>query len=177
MRKKVSWWPMPRDKHPPKAKKANRPRPPPVVPLTPPEQASKAQEEFEKAMTHLAEAERMSEWGLAPNACVHSAYYAMHHAATAALFAAGGVGKHKNVPKSHEHVIQHYGRLIDKEPEPLGGTGKMLSRARTDRMVADYDLVRSAAAKDARETTSDARRMVDAIQAKWKFQDRIADQL
>ena len=128
-------------------------------------------------MTHLIEAERMSQWGFAPNACVHSAYYAMHHAAIAALFAAGGVGKRKDVPKSHEHVIEHYGKLIADEPEPLGMTGKMLSRARTDRMVADYDLVQGASGEHASETTADARTMLDAVQARWNFEDRMAAEL
>jgi len=31
----------------------------------------KAQREFEKAMTHLIEAERLAAWGRAPNACAH----------------------------------------------------------------------------------------------------------
>jgi hypothetical protein len=65
-------------KHPPKKKHANKPRPAPVVPLSDGDRSSKAQEEFEKAMIHLIEAERLAEWGRAPNACIHSAYYAMH---------------------------------------------------------------------------------------------------
>ena len=65
---------MARAKHPPKKKHVNRPRPPAVVPLTELERGIKAQEEFEKALIHLVEAERMAEWGRAPNACVHSAY-------------------------------------------------------------------------------------------------------
>jgi uncharacterized protein (UPF0332 family) len=75
------------------------------VPLSDTERAIKAKQEFEKAMIHLTEAEDIAEWGGAPNACVHSAYYAMYHCATAALLAAGGVGKRRDVPQSHEHVI------------------------------------------------------------------------
>src|SRR5882672_598746 len=59
----------------------------------------KAQHEFEKAMIHLIEAERLAAWGNAPNACVHSAYYGMHHCASAAILAAGGVGKLRDVPR------------------------------------------------------------------------------
>jgi hypothetical protein len=79
--------------HLPKKKHANRPRAAPVVPLSELERGIKAQQEFEKAMIHLIEAERIAKWGSAPNACVHSAYYAMHHCASAAILAAGGVGK------------------------------------------------------------------------------------
>jgi len=60
-------------KHPPKKKHVNKPRTPPVVPMSDSERSIKAQEEFEKAMFHLIEAERLAEWGNAPNACVHSA--------------------------------------------------------------------------------------------------------
>jgi uncharacterized protein (UPF0332 family) len=168
---------MVRDPHPPKKKHSNKPRPEPVVPLTPSERAVKAQEEFEKAVTHLIEAERMADWGRAPNACVHSAYYAMHHAAAAAILASGGVGKHLDVPKSHEHVIQHYGTIVAKENESLAATGPMLNRARTDRMVADYDLVRGADAHDATETTVNARTMVDLIMARWDFYDNVTHEL
>lgn len=97
---------MARTQHPPKKKHVNRPRPLAVVPFTAAERRAKAQEEFEKAVTHLIEAERLAEWGRAPNACVHSAYYAMHHSACAALLASGGIGKRLDVPKSHEHVIE-----------------------------------------------------------------------
>lgn len=111
----------------------------------------------------------MSQWGGAPNACMHSAYYAMHHAAAAAILKSGGVGKHKDVPRSHEHVIEHYGKLVQLEPEPLAGTGMALSRARSDRMVADYGLTRGTDAEDAKETTRAARSMIDAIQKRWAF--------
>jgi len=119
----------------------------------------------------------MAEWARAPNACVHSAYYAMHHSACAALLAAGGVGKLLDVPKSHEHVIQHYGNLIANEAEPLKSTGLELSRARTDRMVADYDLVRGATTSEAKETVKSARAMVDAIMERWYFYDNVTQEL
>jgi hypothetical protein len=106
---------MARTPHPPKKKHANRPRPPVVEPLTDSARREKAQQEFDKAVTHLIEPERLVQWGQAPNACVHSAYYAMHHSACAALLAAGGVGKYLDAPKSHEHVIQHYGNLVARQ--------------------------------------------------------------
>jgi len=168
---------MARTQRPPKKKHVNRPRPSAVAPLTAGERGVKAQEEFEKAVTHLIEAERLAEWARAPNACVHSAYYAMHHSACAALLASGGVGKYLDVPKSHEHVIQHYGNLVSNEVEPLKSTGLELSRARTDRMVADYDLVRGTNNADAKETVRSARAMVDAIMARWEFYDNVTQEL
>ena len=120
-------------------------------------------------MIHLIEAERMAEWGNAPNACAHSAYYAMHHCAAAAILAAGGVGKRRDAPQSHEHIVQHYGNLTATEPGYLGQSGKILSRARTDRMVADYDLVRGIASDDAAATVKEAREFVEACKARWKF--------
>jgi uncharacterized protein (UPF0332 family) len=158
--------------HPLKKKQANRPRPAPVVPLSDLDRQIKSQQEFEKAMIHLIEAERMAEWGHAPNASVHSAYYAMNHCATAAILAAGGVGKRRDAPQSHEHVIQHFGTLIASEPDYLGTSGMVLSRARTDRMVADYDLVRGVSARDATETVKDARQFIEACRVRWGF-DRV----
>jgi uncharacterized protein (UPF0332 family) len=163
--------------HPPKKKHANKPRPAAVVPLSDSERSIKAQQEFEKAMIHLIEAERLAEWGAAPNACVHSAYYAMHHCASAAILAAGGVGKRRDVPKSHEHVIEHYGKLVATEPGNLGLSGMVLSRARTDRMAADYDLVRGAKNSDAAATTAQARAFIDACKSKWSFYDNVTDDL
>lgn len=131
---------MTREKHPPKKKHANKPRPTAVIPLTAEERLTKARLEFAKALMHLGEAEQLASSKAAPNACVHSAYYAMHHCAVAAILAAGGVGKYLDAPKSHEHVIEHYGKLVIGEAGELGLSGLWLSRARTDRMVADYDL-------------------------------------
>jgi uncharacterized protein (UPF0332 family) len=163
--------------HSPKKKHQNRPRREPVVPLSDLDRSIKAQQEFEKAMIHLIEAERIGQWGDAPNACVHSAYYAMHHCACAAILASGGVGKRRDVPLSHEHVIQHYGKLVEAETRILGESGKVLSRARTDRMVADYDLVRGVKNQDALITVQEARRFVDACKEKWNFEDKVTDEL
>ena len=105
----------PRKKHPPKKKHSNRPRPLPVQPLSDHDRSVRGQEEFNKACIHLSEAEKLAEFGQTPNACIHSAYYAMHHAAAAALYASGGVGPRRDVPKSHEHVIEHFGKLVANE--------------------------------------------------------------
>ena len=159
---------------PPKKKHRAKPRKEPVPPLTEDERAIQAHEEFQKAIIHLIEAERMAEWGQAPNACVHSAYYAMHHCACAAILASGGVGNRRDVPKSHEHVIEHYGKLVAGEAGYLKNSGLILSRARTDRIVADYDLVNGATRADATVLTGEARRFVEACKARWNFDDRMS---
>jgi uncharacterized protein (UPF0332 family) len=166
-----------KETYPSKKRHVNRPRTNPVVPLSDTERWARAQQEFEKALIRLIEAERMAEWGEAPNACAHSACYAMHHSAAAAILAAGGVGKRRDVPQSHEHVIQHFGNLVASEQGYLGDSGKVLSRARTDRMVADYDLVRGITNIEATETAREARKFVDACKAKWGFEDRVTDEL
>jgi hypothetical protein len=53
----------------------------------------------------------------------------------------------------------------------------MLSRARTDRVVADYDLVRGANNTEARATTVDARKFVDANAKKWGFNSGVDNAL
>jgi len=93
----------------------------------------------------------------------------MYHAASAAILASGGVGKHLDVPKSHEHVIQHYGKIISLETGFLAESGLVLNRARTDRMASDYGLVRGASKQDATRIAADARKFVDACVKKWKL--------
>jgi hypothetical protein len=93
------------------------------------------------------------------------------HCAAAAILASGGVGKRLDVPQSHEHVIQHYGTLVASEPGYLGQSGLVLSRARTDRLVADYNLSRGISNTDAVSTAKDARQFVDACKAKWRLEE------
>ncbi len=62
----------------------------------------------------------------------------MHFIAVAALLRAGGVGKRKDVPESHEHVIEHYAKLVETLPPPFKESGKLLNRARDMRVEADY---------------------------------------
>jgi uncharacterized protein (UPF0332 family) len=80
----------------------------------------------------------------------------MHHCARAALLANGGVGKIKDVPDSHEHVIEHFGKLVGDADKP-DGLGLLLNRARGERIISDYDLedaiTASQAADAARKAT------------------------
>ena len=45
----------------------------------------------------------------------------------------------------------------------------MLSRAQTDRDVADYDLVKTVSQKDAGELAANARIFLEACNTKWKL--------
>lgn len=89
--------------------------------------------------------------------------------AQAALLAAGGVGRLGDVPNSHEHVAEHYLKLVTGAPEPLGSTGDALDRARAMREVADYDLYRNVDVSEAAAVVAQARIMLDAIRQKWGF--------
>ncbi|MDB5430454.1 MAG: hypothetical protein JWP35_1570 [Caulobacter sp.] len=95
----------------------------------------------------------------------------MYHCAAAALFAAGGVGKRKDVPKSHEHVLEHFGKLVRDEPGDLGEAGRLLSHALSDRMTADYGLIEGVSEPDAAETAADAVRFVEVCTVRWKLKD------
>jgi len=168
--KKAKEWAKATKKKPPK------PRPPPAGVLTPGQRESRAEDAEAKATVHLREALAMSIWGEAPNACIHSAYYAMHFIAVAALFRAGGVGKRKDVPESHEHVIQHYAKLAETLPSPFTESGKLLNRARSMRVEADYfsnanatwhSGPHGATATEASELTAQASSFISAWLRRW----------
>ena len=154
---------MPRREHPPKKKHTARPRSA-IVPLTDKQREDRARKQIEKAATHLREAESIED---APNARVHSAYYAMHHAAAAAILMSGGVGKFRDVPASHEHLIEHFGKFFAAKEHPLHASALALNRARTFRVVADYDLDQNASLDEAKDVTREAQVMPAAIILAW----------
>lgn len=156
-------------KFPPKKKHVTRPRLPAVVPLTDAERVALAHQEFAKSKVHIEEAETLAKLGAAPNACTHAAYYAMYHCAAAAILAAGGVGKRRDFPASHTHVLAHFGTLVEGEPGYLGQTGRLLGRAQISRATADYGLADGVSVKDARERTVEARQFIDSCAAKWQL--------
>jgi len=77
-------------KQPPKKKHANKERPAPVAALSELEREFFADEAEQKAAIHLSEAIGIANWGSAPNAALHSAYYSTHFCAVAALYRNGG---------------------------------------------------------------------------------------
>jgi uncharacterized protein (UPF0332 family) len=154
---------------PPKKKHVNRPRPAPVLPWTDAERAESAALEFAKATRHLNEAERIIKRRDVPLACVHLAYYAMHHCARAVILVSGGAGKLKNAPDSHRHVLEHFDRLTSGEIGDLGKAGATLSRAMGLREAADYGLDRDPSAADADEAVAEARVFMDACAKRWNL--------
>lgn len=154
-------------RHPPKDKKTNRPRSLPIEPLAEEVRLGRAAQEFRKAEMHLQEARTQAENGGTPHACVHSAYYAMHHCARAVLFKAGGVGKTKEVPASHEHVIEHFGKLLVNEADASNSLGLMLNRARGDRIRSDYDLDDQVVEDEAKEAATNASHFIAECTKRW----------
>lgn len=162
---------------PPKKKRENKARQAPVSELSDADKEFFANEAEQKAVIHLGEAVSVAEWGKAPNAALHSAYYSMHFCAVAALYRAGGVGKRKAVPASHEHVIQHYILLTESHgDEFLKTSGILLNRARDDRMRADYFVgadqergfgVQGARREEASEAAEVAKRFLKAWTDIW----------
>jgi uncharacterized protein (UPF0332 family) len=152
--------------HPPKKRHLNKPRQE-VVRLTLSQQLEKAQAEFAKASQHLDEAIAVAKHGDAPTATIHAAYYAMHHCAIAVLLVEGGVDKYGDVPKSHEHVAEHFAKLVAGMDEDMARMGPALTRARVDRMSADYDLTIVATIAAARELVVDARQFLARSQSRW----------
>ncbi|KGD91930.1 MULTISPECIES: HEPN domain-containing protein [Rhizobium/Agrobacterium group] len=156
--------------HPPKKKKTNKPRKEPVTPIGEEVRKHKARLEFSKSIIHLKEAQRLAAWEQAPNACVHSAYYAMYHCATAVILASGGVGKKLDAPESHTHVIEHFGKIIRNQQKDLEHLGMTLNRARTDRMISDYGLVEGVDNELAASTTEDATTFVQTCREVWALE-------
>jgi uncharacterized protein (UPF0332 family) len=124
--------------HPPKKKHAAKPRAQ-VVRLTEEQQLAKARAEMRKAMDILSEAKALAATEIAPMACVHSAYYAMHHCAIAVLLVTGGADRFGDVPGSHKHVVEHFAARIESDAKALTGLVEDLRGALVDRVTADYD--------------------------------------
>lgn len=109
---------------PPKKKHFKRPREE-VIRLSRDEQVAKAAAEFAKAERKLADAELLAGRGDTPEPCAHAAYYAMYHAACAAILLAGGSTKRGDVPDNHRDVLLAFGRLV----KPVSGAAQRDGRA------------------------------------------------
>lgn len=153
--------------HPPKDKKQKKPRKEKVEPLSELERASKAIQEFSKALIHLDEVKKLAAWGQAPNACVHSAYYAMYHTATAVILTVGGVGKRGDAPASHVHIVEHFGKIVASQKPELESLGLTLNRARQDRMISDYGLVEGASDNEAAYLAQVAEDFTETCRGAW----------
>jgi uncharacterized protein (UPF0332 family) len=156
---------------PPKKKHTKRPRPGPVVRISCDEQLLKAAGEYAKAERLLREAEVMVKMGTVPNASVHAAYYAMHHCANAVLLREGGVDKYGDVPKSHQHVIEHFIKLVGGSPE-LKILGISISEAFRGRLVADYELNNDPTEQQAKAALESSRAFLGACRTRWQLDEK-----
>ncbi len=134
-----------------RTKAPNQPRKPKAIPLTDAERASKAKDEHGRATLHMNEARRLAPWGQAPNACLHSIYYAMYHAATAVLFLHGGIGPARSVPESHTHVLGYFGQLAAKTGGEAEAAATLLANAKAAPEEFDYGSIAGASPEEARQ--------------------------
>ncbi|MBY5667400.1 HEPN domain-containing protein [Rhizobium leguminosarum] len=157
-------------KDPAKKKGTNRERKTPQPPLADKVREQKSSQEFAKALTLIAEAKILAKNGTTPHACAHTVYFAMYHCARAALLQSGGVGKTKDVPNSHEAVVQHFGNLNENGFAGPVNLGQVLNRARGMRVMSDYDLVEEISDDDATESVSEAVEFIEKCRSTWKLE-------
>ncbi|MBC7633980.1 MAG: HEPN domain-containing protein [Acetobacteraceae bacterium] len=100
---------------------------------------------WSKANSHLTEA-IAQDYDASPMAVIHSSYYAMFHAARAALFKTGG-----QAPKRHDVVIQQFGLLVRDFDDAIRLAGKAFNAVKDERTAADYDETVLPSPEDARE--------------------------
>ncbi len=114
---------------------------------------------LDRAHQSLKSAHLILEDASNPNGAISSAYYAMLHAARAALNEAG------KAPKSHSGV-QHLLRETYVKDGPLDAYyHSLLSDAEGDRLDADYELTPSFSTDDAEQWIERAEDFVDTIEA------------
>jgi len=111
----------------------------------------RAAHSWRKAKAHLAELEGQDP-DKAPMAVIHSAYYAMFHAARAVLFQASGAAPHR-----HDRVIGAFGRLVRDGDASLRRCGRGLNAVKDDRLDADHNEELDPAAAEAEEAAKLAR--------------------
>jgi uncharacterized protein (UPF0332 family) len=112
--------------------------------MTPPDQRAVALPQWTVAVAFLSEM-RSLDPERAPAASIHAAYYAMFHAARAAIILEDGV----DAARTHRGVIARYGVLAGEEAGARE-QARALNRAADARMAGDYAL-------DPRPTPAQAR--------------------
>ena len=86
-----------------------------------------------------------------PEPVIHGAYYAMFHAATAALIAREG-----EAPGTHSAIIGRFSRLVRGEGGTARDHGRALNRAFDLRLAADYSAEPAGLAEVAPKIVRDA---------------------
>lgn len=118
---------------------------------------------WSKAEALLADASAVGTQS-APGAIVHLAYYAMFHAARAALLREAG-----SAPKKHASVIGQFGHAVRERSVALRQAGHNLKEVEKSRIIADYDDVRAISAKDAQEALARAIAFLDLCAEEFGF--------
>jgi uncharacterized protein (UPF0332 family) len=137
------------------------------VVLTPKEQRAMARESFSKAKLQLEEAEFILKTGKAYGSCVSTAYYAMEHAASAAILLFGGIGKRKGYPPGHRDIMLHFGNFVVGD-KFLDEFGEVLPQVYSLREIADYNTRRHPNKADAEFAVEKAKELFQACRRKWK---------
>ncbi len=104
-----------------------------------------------KSLVKLRDAENVDA-DLAPGAVVHSAYYAMLHAAHALILEKTELQVHK-----HGSIIGEFGRLLKERDESVKEHGRALNRGQALRDADDYDVTRDADPDEANVLREEAR--------------------
>lgn len=86
-----------------------------------------------KAERFLGQAMRQSTEDV-PEAVIHTAYYAMLHAAAALIVAQQG-----QAPKKHGAIIGQFSRLVQDSGDHARSLGRAFNRAEDRRLRSDYD--------------------------------------
>jgi uncharacterized protein (UPF0332 family) len=109
------------------------------------------------AVEFLLEAERASP-NVMPRMAIHAAYYAMFHAARAALIKADGLA----APTRHGSVIGRFGQPAKQTDDAaMMATGKLLNEVQAERLLSDYRAGRRPPASDAVAAVAQARRFLE----------------
>lgn len=135
--------------------------------LTANQQREIARQEFAKAKLLLSEADAIHKVSKAYGACVGAAYYAMEHAACAAILLLGGVGAARGFPKSHRDIMLHFGTLTANEIL-LRPFGDLLRQVYGLREIADYSVTRHPDKSDADFALKSAQELLAACVEKWR---------
>ena len=121
---------------------------------------------LKKAERTLEEARLLLHGGKTEGTCSR-AYYAMHDAAHAALFATGDETP-SAIVKTHPRLIAEFGKRIVLSGQIDANLGRALNRVQDIRLLADYDATPPSLA-DAAWCVEQAEVFVAAIQTRFKL--------
>lgn len=110
-----------------------------------------------KALAKLRDAENIDA-DVAPGAVVHSAYYAMLHAAHALILEKTELQVHK-----HGSIIGEFGRLLKERDESVKEHGRAINRGQALRDADDYDVTRDADSEEAKALREEARSLFEFV--------------